>query len=128
MTNNPAYVAGYDIAAQVWDFRINGFVVFDDIVPDEKLDRILEAWRPIREEDVKRQGELPRRGRFRYNVRVPFVAPLLDDEIFDHPALVAFLEQILGPDYVCFAFDSNIPYPGTEITSSTRMSSCPAIR
>ena len=107
-------VAGYDIAAQARDFRINGFIVFEDLIAPEKLDRILEAWKPIRDEDVKRQGELPIRGRFRYNVRVPFAEPFLDEEIFEHPALVAFLEEILGPDYVCFAFDSNIPYPETD--------------
>ena len=106
--------AGYDIAAQVRDFRVNGFVVFESLIDDDRLDRILEAWRPIREQDVKRQGELPIRGRFRYNVRVPFEAPFVDEEILKRPALVAFLEQILGPEYVCFAFDSNIPYPGTD--------------
>ena len=107
-------VAGYDIAAQVRDFRVNGFVVFENLIDDDRLDRILEAWRPIREQDVERQRELPIRGRFRYNVRVPFEAPFVDEEIFEHPALVAFLEQVLGPEYVCFAFDSNIPYPGTD--------------
>ena len=110
----PLDVAEYDVAAQVRDFRINGFVVFEDLIPYDTLDRISEAWRPFREADVERQGEMPIRGRFRYNVRVPFVEPFVDETIFEHPALVAFLEEILGEDYVCFAFDSNIPYPGTD--------------
>tara|TARA_B100000686_G_C16795884_1_gene982306 strand:- start:3440 stop:4228 length:789 start_codon:yes stop_codon:yes gene_type:complete len=104
----------YNIAEKVLTFRINGFVVFEDLISSEKIDRILEAWKPIRNADIKRQGENPPRGWGRYNVRVPFREPFVDQEIFDHPAVVQFLEQVLGQDYVWTHFDSNIPLPGTN--------------
>ena len=107
-------IAGYDVDRLVMEFRVNGFVVFDGLIAQATLDRIQEAWTPIRDADIGRQGPNPRRGRGRYNVRVPFRQPFVDPEIFEHPALVAFLEAVLGSDYVWPHFDSNIPLPGTN--------------
>ena len=106
--------AGYDIDQKMQEWRINGFVVFEDLIPHEKIDRIREAWIPVRDEDIERQGDYPFRGFRRYNVRVPFTRPFVDPEIFEHPALVAFLDRAMGPDYVWSHFDSNIPLPGTD--------------
>ena len=108
---------GYDINQMIQEWRINGFVVFEDLIPHEKVDRIREAWIPVRDRDIERQGEQPVRGFRRYNVRVPFTQPFVDQEIFEHPALVAFLTQAMGPDYVWSHFDSNIPLPGTDYQS-----------
>ncbi len=104
----------YDIDQMMEEWRINGFVVFEDLIPTETVDRILEAWIPVRDRDIERQGKYPPRGYHRYNVRVPFDRPFVDPQIFEHPALVAFLERVLGPDYVWTHFDSNIPLPGTD--------------
>ena len=104
----------YDIDRQLQEWRVNGFVVFEDLISHEKLDRMLEAWSPIRDRDIEAQGEFPPRGRFRYNVRVPFRRPFVDPDIFEHPDLVLFLEHVLGSDYVWSHFDSNIPLPGTD--------------
>ena len=107
-------IAGYDVDRLVMEFRVNGFVVFDGLIGQATLDRIQEAWTPIRDADIERQGPKPVRGRGRYNVRVPFRRPFVDAEIFEHPALVAFLEAVLGKDYVWPHFDSNVPLPGTD--------------
>ena len=107
-------IAGYDVGRLTTEFRVNGFVVFDGLIAQGTLDRIQEAWTPIRDADIERQGPHPHRGWGRYNVRVPFRRPFVDPEIFEHPALVAFLEAVLGPDYVWPHFDSNIPLPGTD--------------
>ncbi len=104
----------YDIDQLMQEWRINGFVVFEDLIPLETIDRIREVWIPIRDRDIERQGEYPSRGRLRYNVRVPFERPFVDPGIFEQPALVEFLERVLGPDYIWSHFDSNIPLPGTD--------------
>lgn len=104
----------YDTDEKLEQFRINGFVVFEDLIAPDKIDRILEAWVPIRDAGILQQGVNPVRGRGRYNVPVPYEPPFLDEDIFEQPALVSFLEQILGHDYVWFKFDSNIPLPGTD--------------
>ena len=104
----------YDLDQKMEEWRINGFTIFDDFIPHEKIDRILEAWAPVRDADIERQGEFPVRGRFRYNVAVPFRRPFVDADIFDHPAVVEFLTRVLGADYAWTHFDSNIPLPGTD--------------
>ena len=108
-----ATVTGYQIDELVRDFRVNGFVVIENFIPHVKLDRVLQSWEPVRDADIAKQGEYPSRGRFRYNVRVPFHEPFVDPDIFEHPALVAFLDAELGEDYVFTHFDSNIPLGDT---------------
>ena len=50
-----------DIDQMMEEWRINGFVVFEDLIPTETIDRILEAWIPIRDRDIERQGKYPPR-------------------------------------------------------------------
>ena len=104
----------YNLGQKLEEWRINGFTVFEDFVAHDKIDGILEAWAPIRDADIERQGEFPVRGRFRYNVAVPFTKPFVDPDIFDHEAVVEFLSRVLGKDYVWTHFDSNIPLPETD--------------
>ena len=104
----------YDIDRQIAEFRINGYTVFEQLIDEEKIDGILEAWGQVRDADIKVQGENPSRGWGRYNVRVPFERPFVDPDIFEHPAVVAFCDRVLGPDYVWSHFDSNMPLPGTD--------------
>ena len=99
----------YDVDQLLEEWRINGFVVFEDLIPTATIDRIREAWAPLREAGVKEQGTKPVRGTGRYNIRVPFQRPFVDPDIFEHPSLVQFLEGALGEDYVWNHFDSNIP-------------------
>ena len=108
-----AVVAGYDIDELARDFRVNGFAVFDEFIAPGKIDHMLQCWAPVRDAGIEKQGEFPVRGRLRYNVRVPFRAPFVDEEIFEHQALVAFLDAELGEDYVFSHFDSNIPLKGS---------------
>ena len=107
----------YDLDRHLMEFRVNGFTVFADLIPHDKIERIQEAWAPIRNADIEAQGEYPPRGWGRYNVRVPFAEPFVDPDIFEHPTLVAFFEAILGPDYAWSHYDSNIPLPGADYQS-----------
>tara|TARA_Y100000588_G_scaffold25359_1_gene25207 strand:+ start:3061 stop:3840 length:780 start_codon:yes stop_codon:yes gene_type:complete len=99
----------YDVDQLLEEWRINGLVVFESLIPEETVDKIREAWVPLRQAGVREQGPEPVRGTGRYNVRVPFHRPFVDPDIFEHPSLVAFLEGALGEDYVWNHFDSNIP-------------------
>ena len=90
----------YNIDRHVNEFRINGYTVFEDLIAHEKIDRILEAWGPVRDADIKIQGEYTPRGWGRYNVAVPVESPFVDPDIFEHPTLTTFFERLLGPDYV----------------------------
>ena len=102
----------YDVDQLMQEWRINGFVVFEDLIPLDKIERIREAWIPYRDRMIRERD--PNLEILRYNVRVPFERPFLDEEIFEHPALVEFLARALGPDYVWTHFDSNNPFPGVD--------------
>eukprot|EP01046_Picozoa_sp_COSAG06_P037554 COSAG06_NODE_4251_length_4429_cov_50.160970_4_plen_221_part_00 len=105
------------VAELAQEFRISGFCVLRQIIAPETVASIRRSWEPIRDRDIERQGEVPGRGRHRYNVRVPMMAPFVDAEIFEHPKLVALLSQILGEDYVWTHFDSNVPLVGSSFQS-----------
>jgi hypothetical protein len=49
--------SAYNTDQLMEEWRINGFVVFEDLIPVATVDRIRAAWLPIRERDVIRQGE-----------------------------------------------------------------------
>ena len=61
----------YNIDQLVEEFKINGFVVIEDFISSEILDRIDEAWIPIRDREIERQGDDPNRGPNRYAINIP---------------------------------------------------------
>ena len=107
-----AVATAYNIEQKLQEWRINGFTVFEDLIPIATIDRIREAWLPVRDAGVREQGDTPARGTRRYNVRVPFRRPFVDPTIFEHPPLVDFIGRVLGNDYIWSHFDSNVPMPG----------------
>ena len=104
----------FDIDRLMQEWRINGFVVLEEFIPLETVDRIHQTWVPIRNSGVEQQGRSDNRGVCRYNVRVPFESSFVDEEIFEHLVLVDFLERVLGSDYVWSHLDSNIPLLGAD--------------
>ena len=102
------------VAQLAQEFKISGFCVLKQVIRPQAIEAIRRAWEPIRDRDIERQGEVPGRGRHRYNVQVPMMAPFVDAEIFEHPALVELLSLILGDEYVWTHYDSNIPLAGSD--------------
>lgn len=103
----------YNCDQLIEEFKINGFIVLEDFISDDKLDRIYEAWIPIRDREIERQGDDPNRGPNRYAIIIPLERPFVDPDIFEHPTLVKLFENVLGEDYVCQNFNSNVPFPGS---------------
>ena len=98
----------YNCDQLIEEFKINGFIILEDFISDDKLDRIYEAWIPIRDREIERQGNDPNRGPNRYSVILPLEAPFVDPDIFEHPTLVKLFENVLGEDYICRDFNSKI--------------------
>lgn len=122
----------YDIDVKLAELKINGYVVFEDLIPVATVDRIHAAFMPLLE-TVRAQGEasstvkIPARsderiiveGRLqnvnRYTLFVPWEPPFADPEIYEHPALLEFLDRYWGTnDYRITCYHSNNPYPGSE--------------
>ena len=117
-----------DFDLRIAEFKINGYVVLEDMLPDETLDRVREAFTPMLEHIKERETEESSAetgdvrtglGRLqtthRYTMTIPWVAPFADPEIFEHPVILEFLERYWGSDdFVIVCYHSNNPYPGSE--------------
>ncbi len=103
----------YNTDQLIEEFKINGFVVLENFIPTDILDLIYEAWLPIRDREIERQGDDPNRGTNRYAILIPYERPFVDPVIFEHPTLVKLFENVLGEDYVCQNYNSNTPFPGS---------------
>ena len=122
----------YDLDLKLAELRINGYVLFEDLIPVGKIDRIREAFLPYLEQ-VRKHGEpengvmlhgrsddrLVFEGRLqvvnRYTLYVPWEQPFADPEIYENPVLLDFLDRYWGTeDYRITCYHSNNPYPGSE--------------
>ena len=122
----------YDLDLKLAELRINGFVLLEDLIPVEKIDRIREAFLPYLEQvrahsepanGVMLHGRSDERlvfeGRLqvvnRYTLYVPWEQPFADPEIYENPVLLEFLDRYWGTeDYRITCYHSNNPYPGSE--------------
>ena len=115
----------YDLALKLAEFKINGHVVFEGLIPLEKIDRIRDAFMPLLEEVRRRADPVESgdrrigRGRLqnvnRYTADVPWQDPFADPDIYENPTLLAFLERYWGTaDFTITCYHSNNPYPGSE--------------
>ncbi|MCY4081694.1 MAG: phytanoyl-CoA dioxygenase family protein [Caldilineaceae bacterium] len=122
----------YDLDLKLAELRINGYVLFEDLIPIEKVDQIREAFLPYLEQvrahsdsanGVMLHGRSDERlvfeGRLqvvnRYTLYVPWEQPFADPEIYENPVLLEFLDRYWGTeDYRITCYHSNNPYPGSE--------------
>ncbi len=115
----------YDLDLKLAEFKINGYSIFDDLMPGEKIDRIREAFMPLLEtvrarndhtaSGDRRTGEGRLQYANRYTVEVPWKPLFSDPEIYENPVLLEFLDRYWGAsDYLITAYSSNTPYPGSE--------------
>ena len=122
----------YDIDMKLAELRINGYAVFEDLIPVEKIDRIREAFLPYLEAvrthsdpaggvdlHARSDNRIVVEGRLqvvnRYTLYVPWEQPFADPEIYENPVLLEFLDRYWGTeDYRITCYHSNNPYPGSE--------------
>ena len=111
-----------DLDLRVAEYRINGFTVFENALPVELVDALHAAFMPLLEAVRARNsrelsGDLATgRGRLgypnRYTVDLPWQVPFSDPAIYEHPALLAFMDRYWGAsDYQFTGYTSNNPYP-----------------
>ena len=118
-----------DFDLKLDEFKINGYVVFEDIIPHETIDRISQAFMPLLKHVKERETEVTpaetgdvRTGKGRqqfmnrYTLTIPWVQPFADPAIYEHPVILEFLDRYWNSDdYVVTCYHSNNPYPGTEM-------------
>ena len=117
-----------DFDLKLAEYRINGYAVFEDMLPPETVDRVYAAFLPLLEHVRRRDAEVSRveRGNVRtglgrlqttnrYTLTVPWIAPFAAPEIFAHPVMLEFIERYWGDaEFILTCYHSNTPYPGSE--------------
>ncbi len=95
-------------------FHRDGFCILREHFSPEKIAGWGEAFRPLLEEHVAREGALQNRGSARYYVTLPFVAPFADPHFYEDEDVLAIVENIVGADFVCCQLASDTPLRGSD--------------
>lgn len=96
----------------VQQVKINGYVVFDRVLPASFVQELHEAYMEVYDEYL--QDPDPTFSKNHYRVFLPFRPPFNDEQVVAHPLVVPVLEALLGEDFVCRYFASNTCAPGSE--------------
>jgi hypothetical protein len=88
------------------------------VLPQHFSPSILNAWReafaPLLEGHIAREGHLPNRGPKRYYVTLPFAAPFAEPRLFEDEDLLAVLEHLVGKDFVMCQLATDTPCLGSD--------------
>jgi ectoine hydroxylase-related dioxygenase (phytanoyl-CoA dioxygenase family) len=100
------------IQALADEIRMNGYVILEDMIPQEKVAGMLERFDALLE--AKRASEPSNRGVNRFQMHLPFEMPFADPILYANPTVLAILENLFGSDMICTYFASDTPFPGSD--------------
>ena len=100
-----------DIQALADEIRMNGYVILEQMIPKEKVARMLERFDLLLE--AKRAAEPSNRGVNRFQMHLPFEMPFADPILYENPTVLAILENLFGKDIILTYFASDTPFPGS---------------
>jgi phytanoyl-CoA dioxygenase PhyH len=92
----------------------DGYCVLPQHFPPSILKAWHEAFSPLLEEHIKREGHLANRGPSRYYVTLPFAAPFAEPRLFEDEDLLAIVERLVGKDFVMCQLATDTPLLGSE--------------
>lgn len=92
----------------------DGYTVVSSHFSPATLDAWREAFAPLLEAHITREGELRNRGAARYYVTLPFTAPFADPSIYEDEDILAIVERLVGQDAVMCQLATDTPLLGSE--------------
>ncbi len=92
----------------------DGFCILPGHFPRGVLDGWREAFAPLLEDHIAREGELQNRGPGRYYVTLPFAEPFADPRIFEDEDVLAISQRLVGDDAVMVQLATDTPLLGSE--------------
>src|ERR1051326_8377572 len=101
-----------DIQALADEIRMNGYVILEQMIPKEKVARMLERFDLLLE--AKRASEPSNRGANRFQMHLPFELPFADPILYENPTVMAIVENLFGKDVILTYFASDTPFPGSD--------------
>jgi ectoine hydroxylase-related dioxygenase (phytanoyl-CoA dioxygenase family) len=91
-----------------------GFCVLRGHFSKEMLSRWREAFTPLLENHIAREGHLENRGAARYYVTLPFAEPFSDPSIFEDADMLSIVERLAGEDPVMCQLATDTPLLGSD--------------
>ncbi|MFD1677923.1 phytanoyl-CoA dioxygenase family protein [Alicyclobacillus fodiniaquatilis] len=99
--------------------RVNGYVVLEKVLPDEKISALHSAFCEGLENFIRKRGteiyETAKgfnEGTNHLGLFLPFAEPFNDSLVIEHPFALAIVDKILGEDCNMTLFSSNTTLPG----------------
>ena len=92
----------------------DGYCVLPNHFSPVTLNSWREAFTPLLEDHIAREGKLRNRGSARYYVTLPFTAPFADPSIYEDDDLLALVELLVGKDAVMCQLATDTPLLGSE--------------
>ncbi|WP_165822454.1 phytanoyl-CoA dioxygenase family protein [Paenibacillus montanisoli] len=96
----------------VEQIRVNGYVVFEGVLPEDKVNALHESFMQVFEAHIANNPL--NRGKNRTQMNVPFIEPFNDPDVITHPFVLPVVEELLGRNCACRYFASDTPLPGSE--------------
>ncbi|MBT3270550.1 hypothetical protein HN371_25640 [Candidatus Poribacteria bacterium] len=96
----------------VQQVRVNGFVVFEGVLPSDVVDELHEDFMRLFRDYTAATDD--NRGTNRYQTHLPFAAPFNAPQVITSPFALPVIKALLGDDCVCQYFASDTPMPGSE--------------
>jgi ectoine hydroxylase-related dioxygenase (phytanoyl-CoA dioxygenase family) len=101
--------------------QVNGYVIFEEVLPREKVEQLNKRYNEILNPYLERNYEAVYNPKNGFNdgtnhirLYLPFEQPFIDESIIAHPYVTALLDQLLGEDAVLQYFATNTSLPGGE--------------
>jgi ectoine hydroxylase-related dioxygenase (phytanoyl-CoA dioxygenase family) len=92
----------------------DGYCVLRQKFPASTLDSWREAFTPMLEQHIAREGHLQNRGPGRYYVTLPFTKPFADPCVYEDEDVLAIVERLVGEDAVMCQLATDTPVIGSE--------------
>jgi hypothetical protein len=92
----------------------DGFCILPEHFSVEILKRWSEAFQPLLERHIEREGHLLNRGPARYYVTLPFQPPFADPGIYEDEDVLAIVRGLVGQDAVLCQLATDTPLRGSD--------------
>jgi len=110
----PGRYSEREIQAFIDEARRDGFTVMRGHFSKELLRGWTEAFQPLLETHIEREGHRKNRGSQRYYVTLPFAAPFAEPRFYEDEDLLAVVEGLVGDDPVMCQLATDTPLLGSE--------------
>jgi Phytanoyl-CoA dioxygenase (PhyH) len=96
------------------DVLVDGYCVLRGHFSTETLGAWREAFTPLLEDHLAREGHIQNRGPARYYVTLPFAAPFADPSIYEDEDVIRIVERLVGEDAVMPQLATDTPLVGSD--------------